>query len=125
MNMNCSKKESESVGQIYLDVSCWSQILNIAGCLNKFKHFLHCIVPQAVAEKAKLEEECELLMELLMLKNFKNLTDNRLNSSSAKRRSVPQKKAVKAADQPCADESRQPNCESDVLQEYASNELTG
>ena len=33
-----------------------------------------------------------------MLKHYKNLTDNRLNMSSARRRSVPQKKAVKRTD---------------------------
>ena len=33
-----------------------------------------------------------------MLKHYKNLTDNRLNMSSARRRSIPQKKIVKATD---------------------------
>ena len=60
-----------------------------------------------------------------MLKNFKNLTDNRLNFSSAKRRSVPQKKVVKAAAQSYTDEPKQPKCESDVLQDNTTNELTG
>ena len=56
---------------------------------------------QAVAERNHLSEECNLLTELLMLKHYKNLTDNRLNMSSARRKSIPQKKtpgvgAVKA-----------------------------
>lgn len=50
---------------------------------------------QALAERAHLQEECELLSELLMLKHYKNLTDNRLNMSSARRRSLPQKKVLK------------------------------
>ena len=125
MNMNLGKTESGSVGQIYVDVSYRSQMLNIVECLQRFTLLSNRILSQAVAEKAKLEEECELLMELLMSKNFTNLTDNRSNSSAAKRRSVPQKKAVKVADQSYADESKQPNCESDVIQEYAPNELIG
>ena len=59
------------------------------------KNFL---LKQVAAERDHLEEECELLTELLMLKHYKNLTDNRLNMSSARRRSIPQKRVVKRSD---------------------------
>lgn len=41
-----------------------------------------------------------------MLKHYKNLTDNRLNMSSARRRSLPQKKVLKAVDPASTDESK-------------------
>ena len=57
-------------------------------------------------ERNKLAEECELLTELLMLKHHKNLTDNRLNMSSARRRSIPQKKVVKTTDATSLNDSK-------------------
>ena len=41
-----------------------------------------------------------------MLKHYKNLTDNRLNMSSARRRSIPQKKTVKATDAASVNDSK-------------------
>ena len=41
-----------------------------------------------------------------MLKHYKNLTDNRLNMSSARRRSIPQKKTVKATDATSLNDSK-------------------
>jgi hypothetical protein len=67
---------------------------------------IHLNILQALAEKAHLQEECELLSELLMLKHYKNLTDNRLNMSSARRRSLPQKKVLKVVDPASADDSK-------------------
>ena len=61
---------------------------------------------QTLLERNKLSEECELLTELLMLKHYKNLTDNRLNMSSARRRSIPQKKVVKTTDATSLNDSK-------------------
>lgn len=53
-----------------------------------------------------------------MLKHYKNLTDNRLNMSSARRRSIPQKKVIKRCDIGGMGSSKVPeNDDSDVRQE--------
>jgi hypothetical protein len=76
---------------------------------------VHLKFLQALAERARLQEECELLSELLMLKHYKNLTDNRLNMSSARRRSLPQKKVLKAADPASLDDSKMVQAEDSEI----------
>ena len=60
---------------------------------------MHFILFQVAAEKVWLQEECEFLTELLMLKHYENLTDNQWNMSSARRRSIPQRKILLTSDQ--------------------------
>ena len=56
-----------------------------------------------------------------MLKQYKNLTDNRLNMSNARRRSIPQKKIIKKSDPASADDQKLNEEDSDMRQE--SHEL--